>query len=220
EVERMFQDNRRTAEIRMQEEALPSLTIQGAGNCRQLAAGHKFTLKDHFNADGAYVLTGVVHTARETAYRSGSGNGFRYHNSFTCIPAELPFRPARMTPRPLIPGTQTAFVVGPPGDEIFTDKHGRVKVQFHWDRKGQNNAESSCWIRVAPPWAGKGWGAVHIPRVGQEVVVAFEEGDPDKPIIVGSVYNAVQVPPYKLPDHRTRSGLKTRSALKGETANF
>ncbi len=99
-------------------------------------------------------------------------------------------------------GTQTAVVVGQPGEEIFTDKYGRVKVQFHWDREGKNNADSSCWIRVASTWAGKQWGMIHIPRIGQEVLVDFLEGDPDQPVIVGSVYNADMMPPYTLPDEQ------------------
>src|SRR5262249_2029841 len=118
------------------------------------------------------------------------------HNTFTCIPLDqrLPFRPARITPKPCIPGTQTAFVVGLDSGEICADEYGRVKVQFHWDREGKRNLDSSCWIRVATPWAGKQWGFQFLPRVGQEVVVAFEEGDPDKPIIVGSVYNYTHMP--------------------------
>ena len=143
-----------------------------------------------------------------------------YTNTFQCIPAALPFRPERTIPRPRIDGTQTAVVVGNSGDEIFTDKYGRIKVQFPWDRQGQNNADSSCWIRVATPWAGTQWGIIHIPRVGQEVVVAFEEGDPDRPIVVGSVYNAQEMPPYTLPDNMTQSGYLSRSTKKGTSDNF
>src|SRR5262249_7943489 len=149
----------------------------------------KFTLQGHFNGDGAYVLTKVDHSASGVDFRSGGGD-FSYSNSFTCIPLALPYRPLRTTPKPVVPGTQTAVVVGPKGSEIFTDKFGRVKVQFFWDRQGKSDADSSCWVRVAQIWAGKRWGAFFIPRIGQEVVVAFEEGDPDEPIIVGSVYNA------------------------------
>ena len=154
------------------------------------------------------------------AYRSSDEEVFHYENRFRCLPLEIPFRPARETPRPVVHGTQTAVVVGPPGEEIFTDKYGRIKVQFHWDRDGKNDADSSCWVRVATPWAGQQWGVIHIPRVGQEVVVAFEEGDPDRPIMVGSVYNAAMMPPYKLPDNKTQSGVKTRSTLKGGDKNF
>jgi len=111
-------------------------------------------------------------------------------------------------------------VVGPAGEEIFTDKYSRVKVQFHWDREGKNDGNSSCWIRVATPWAGKQWGMIHIPRIGQEVLVDFVDGSVDHPIVVGSVYNADQMPPYKLPDNKTQSGLKSRSTLQGGASNF
>ena len=220
ELQKIYQDNKRTVEIRMQEEAAASLIITGASNCPQLSSGQKFSLEKHFNADGQYVLTTMSHSANMMgAYRS-SADEFNYRNSFTCIPAAIPFRPARQTPKPFVQGTQTAVIVGPSGEEIFTDKYARVKVQFHWDREGKNDGESSCWCRVATYWAGKQWGAIHIPRIGQEVIVAFEEGDPDQPIIVGSVYNADMMPPYKLPDNKTQSGIKTRSTLKGSTDNF
>jgi type VI secretion system secreted protein VgrG len=125
-----------------------------------------------------------------------------------------------VTPKPVVHGTQPAIVVGNPGDEIFTDKYGRVRVQFYWDRDGQNNADSSCWVRVGTPWAGQQWGMIHIPRIGQEVIVAFYEGDPDQPIIVGSVYNFRTMPPYTLPDNKTQSGIKSRSSLQGSADNF
>ena len=221
DLQKIFEDNRRTVDIRMQQEALPSLLIRGGSNCRQLVAGHKFTLQRHFNADGQYVLTSVTHSARISGdFRSGQGGEFAYSNTFTAIPAALPFRPQRVTPKPVVQGTQTAVVVGPAGEEIFTDKYGRVKVQFHWDREGKANADSSCWIRVGSTWAGKNWGAIHIPRIGQEVIVAFEEGDPDQPIIIGSVYNASEMPPYKLPDNKTRSGIKTRSSKTDGVGGF
>jgi type VI secretion system secreted protein VgrG len=228
DLQKIFKDNQRTVEIRMQEESAASVLLQGAGNCRHFVVGHKFTLntlpdtlEKQFQADGTYVLTTLRHDARLPGdYRSTGGEGFTYHNSFSCIPAKLPYRPQRTTARPVVQGTQTAVVVGPPGEEIFTDKYGRVKVQFHWDREGKNNADSSCWCRVATPWAGKQWGAIHIPRVGQEVVVAFQEGDPDQPLIVGSVYNAEMMLPYTLPDNKTQSGLKTRSSMNGSPSNF
>jgi type VI secretion system secreted protein VgrG len=138
------------------------------------------------------VLTGVSHWARLPAER---GSQVEYANSFSCLPAGLPFRPIRKTLRPTIPGTQTAVVVGPPGEEIFTDKYGRVKVQFHWDRQGQNDANSSCWVRVGALNAGLEAGPTLVPRVGDEVIVVFLEGDPDQPIIVGSVFNGIHLPP-------------------------
>jgi type VI secretion system secreted protein VgrG len=221
ELQKIFQENRRSVGIRMQQEAATALSIQGGSNCRQLVPGYKFTLAAEprdpqlklLNADGGYVLTGVTHSARGDNYRS-DGTGFEYSNTFTCIPVALPFRPQRTTPKPVV-GSQTAVVVGPPGEEIFTDKYGRVKVQFHWDRQGKHDADSSCWIRVATIWAGKGWGIVNIPRVGHEVVVDFLEGDPDQPIIVGSVFNADHMPPMNLPKERMVSGLRSHSTPGG-----
>jgi type VI secretion system secreted protein VgrG len=225
-VNQIGEDGQRTAQIRMQEEAARGLAVHGSSTCRQFVSGHKFTLAARggaaraLQADGPYVLAGVTHHARAGGFRSGGEEAFEYHNSFTGVPLALPFRPPRTTPKPLIPGPQTAVVVGPQGEEIFTDKYGRVKVQFHWDRQGQKNADSSCWVRVGTFWAGKQWGAVHLPRVGQEVIVAFEEGDPDQPLVIGSVYNDKLMPPYPLPDHRTRSGVKSRSTPDGGEANF
>jgi type VI secretion system secreted protein VgrG len=199
ELEKIFPDAVRTVGIRMEQEAVPSLHVAGASTARQLAAGHRFALQGHFNADGQYVLTGVDHSAQVANVESGD---VAYTNQFTCIPVALPYRPQRTTPRPVIAGHQTAVVVGPAGQEIFTDKYGRVKVQFFWDREGKKDENSSCWIRVGAVWAGKQWGVIHIPEVGDEVVVAFEEGDPDRPIIVGSVYNAERLPPQPWPPPR------------------
>jgi len=199
----------------MQQTALPSVTIQADSNCRNLVSGHKFTLERHFNANGQYVLTGIQHSARLTGdYRSGEST-FDYENSFTCIPFAIPFRPLMTTPRPVVQGTQTAVVVGPPGEEIFVDKYGRVKVQFHWDRESKANADSSCWVRVAQNMAGIRWGSAFWPRIGHEVVVDFLEGDPDQPIIVGSVYNASEMPPYKLPDEKTKTVIFKSNSSKG-----
>jgi len=228
DLQKIFQDNQRTAQIRIQKEATGSLIISGGSRLRQLTAGHRFTLKEHFNANGPYVLTSVSHTARMTSdYRSGqTGDEVAYENSFTCIPAALPFRPRRVTPKPVVHGMQTAVVVGPKGEEIFTDKYGRVKVQFHWDREGKNDEKSSCWIRVAQSIAGKRWGASFWPRIGQEVVVDYLEGDPDQPIITGTVYNADQMPPYlgdgPDPDHKDDnkvSGFKSNTTKGGEGFN-
>ena len=136
------------------------------------------------------------------------------------MPTAQQFRPKRITPKPFVQGPQTAVVVGPAGEEIYTDKYGRVKVQFHWDRRGKKDENSSCWIRVSHPWAGKNWGAIATPRIGQEVIVDFLEGDPDQPIITGRVYNAEQMPPYDLPANMTQSGVKSRSSKGGGPANF
>ncbi len=217
----IFQDNTRTVAIRMQQEAVRAVTVKATSDCRHFVTGSKFTLDKHFNGDGSYVLTRITHRAfMQGAYTTGGKVKLDYSNTFECLPLDVPFRPARTTPRPVVHGTHTAEVVGPQGEEIFTDKYSRVKVQFPWDREGKKDAGSSCWIRVGTPWAGKQWGMIHIPRIGQEVIVAFLEGDPDQPIIVGSVYNAQQMPPYTLPDNKTQSGLKTRSALKGSADNF
>jgi type VI secretion system secreted protein VgrG len=148
------------------------------------------------------------------------GSGTSYRCSFVAMSSQQQFRPRRSTPRPFVQGPQTAVVVGPAGDEIHTDELGRVKVQFHWDRLGRQDENSSCFIRVSHYWAGKGWGAVHTPRIGHEVIVDFLEGDPDQPIIVGRVYNAVNMPPYTLPEHKTQSGVKSRSSLAGTPENF
>lgn len=214
-------DGTRTVELRMQQETTPALRIQGAGNVRPFTAGAKFNLEKHYNGEGSYIITDVQHAASlEGAYTAGETVNLKYHNQFTCIPTALPYRPLRSTPKPKVYGTQTAVVVGAAGQEIFTDKYGRVKVQFFWDRDGKKDANSSCWIRVAQPWGGKQWGGFFLPRIGHEVLVDFLEGDPDQPIIVGSVYNAENMPPYTLPDFMTRSTIKSRSTLKGAEDNF
>jgi type VI secretion system secreted protein VgrG len=216
DLQKVFKDNARTVEIRMQAEAIKCLTVRGAGNGRHLVSGHKFTLERHFNADGQYVVTTVRHFAKQPAGRSdgpgGAAGGFTYQNQFTCIPLALPYRPPLVAREPIIQGTQTATVVGPPGpEEIFTDKYGRVKIQFHWDRQGKRDHHSSCWVRVGTSWAGKGWGIIQLPRIGQEVLVAFMEGDPDRPIIIGSSYNAEQMPAFPLPESRKICGMVSKS---------
>jgi type VI secretion system secreted protein VgrG len=195
ELKKIFAAAQRTAAIRMDEEALASLVIDGASNCRGFTSGHRFALEQHPNGDGAYVITSVEHTIRVKDPDAGE-RGLQYENRFTCIPEALPFRPSRVTPRPLIPGTQTAVVVGPPGEHIFTDKYGRVKVQFHWDRQG----DSSCWIRVAQPLSGTDRGVFWLPEVDDEVLVAFEQGDPDRPYVLGTLFNPRRLPPPPPPN--------------------
>jgi type VI secretion system secreted protein VgrG len=221
ELQKIFRDNQRTVELRMDEETTPAIVIRARSNVKHMVPGNTFSLQRHFNADGDYVLTGVRHQASFGGdYRSGKDVVLNYENDLTCIPAAMPFRPRRTTPKPVVQGSQTAVVVGPSGEEIFTDKYGRVKVQFHWDREGKNDENSSCWIRVGTSWAGRNWGAIRIPRIGHEVIVDFLEGDPDQPIIVGCVYNADMIPPYDLPDNKTQSGVKSRSSLGGTPKNF
>lgn len=213
------------AKIRMQEEEAQYKLISGSGGARVFTTGYKFTLQDYVRKDvnGDYVLTQVQHVASVgnayTAGAAGGGNESDYSNSFICIPAKRPFRPPQVTPKPMVQGPQTAVVVGKSGEEIWTDKYGRVKIQFHWDRYGKMNESSSCWTRVSQNWAGKNWGAMFIPRIGQEVIVEFLEGDADQPIITGRVYNAEQTVPYALPANQTQSGIKSNSSKGGGGSN-
>lgn len=214
------------AKIRMQEEEAQYKVMSGSGTARVFTTGYKFTLQDYDarkDVNGDYVLTQVQHVASVgNTYATGAAGGLEkgdYSNSFTCIPAKRPFRPPQVTPKPMVQGPQTAVVVGKSGEEIWTDKFGRVKVQFHWDRYGKMNESSSCWVRVSQNWAGKQWGGVFIPRIGQEVIVEFLEGDPDRPIITGRVYNAEQMPPYGLPASQTQSGVKSNSSKGGGGSN-
>jgi type VI secretion system secreted protein VgrG len=204
------------AKIRVEEEQVPSNIVHGKSLNWNLASGYRFTLAHHFADDNKFTLTRVTHYARQPLEVSDNEEPFSYENDFTCIPWDTPYRPARFTPAPSVRGVQTAKVVGPAGEEIYTDKYGRVKVRFHWDSEpqpeGAKDENASCWIRVASYWAGKQWGAIHIPRIGQEVIVDFVEGDVDRPIIVGSVYNADNMPPYALPGDKTKSALKSDSS--------
>ena len=219
EVQKIFEDNKRTVGIRMEQETVAGIEIDAESDYLGVTAGHKFTLQRHFTDDGTYVVTSVHLNCEQPYFPGAEPPPLQCSNEFACIPFELPYRPPQVTAKPVIHGTQTAVVVGPSGEEIFTDKYSRVKVQFHWDRDGQNDASSSCWIRVASHWAGGQWGAIHIPRIAQEVVVAFEEGDPDRPIIVGSVYNAQLMPPYELPANKTQSGIRSRTVKGGKKDN-
>lgn len=214
----------RRSHLRMQEEEARITAINGVSNCRAFASGYRFDLKDHYRtdlADKSFVLTQVDHHAsEEESYLAGStDSAFKYSNNFKCIPFEVPFRPLRLTPKPLVQGSQTAIVTGPSGEEIYTDEHGRVKVQFHWDREGKKDDKTSCWIRVSQAWAGAGWGAMTIPRIGHEVIVDFLEGDPDRPIIIGRVYHGINKPPYGLPGDKTKSTLKSDSSKGGGGSN-
>lgn len=206
------------SKIRMQEEEAQITTCYGASNCRAFTCGYKFKLEDFYRRDmnnKEYVLTRIKHTGSQTYTMSESDTGATYKNEFTCMPSNVPFRPARVTPKPFVQGAQTAVVVGPSGEEIYPDKHGRVKVQFHWDREGRKDDKSSCWVRVSQLFAGAGWGAMFIPRIGHEVIVDFLEGDPDRPIITGRVYNGTNNPPYPLPAEKTKSTIKTNSSKGG-----
>lgn len=195
------------AKLRMEEQEVPHRLLRGESYCPAFTAGGKTKLQKHYreDANAAWVLSFVSHSATPETYT----------NSFEAFPASLPFRPARTTRKPVIPGTQTALVVGKKGEEIWTDKYGRIKVQFHWDQKGEKDENSSCWVRVAQGWAGKGWGQMFLPRIGHEVVVSFLDGDPDRPLVTGSVYNAEQTVPYNLPAEQTKSTIKSNVSKGG-----
>jgi type VI secretion system secreted protein VgrG len=212
------------AKVRMQEEEAGYMVVSGAGNCRGLMSGYSFELKNHYRGDQNtnYVVTEVRHfaSAGQSYTAAGTQGGETYSNHLTCIPASVTYRPARVTPKPFVQGPQPALVVGKSGEEIWVDKYGRVIVQFYWDRLGKKNENSSCWIRTSQPWAGGNWGAMWIPRIGQEVLVSFLEGDPDRPVITGRVYNADQMPPYTLPDYQTRSTFMSRSSKGGGASNY
>ncbi len=196
--------------------------VTGQGNVASLAAGYLFDLCDHPRNDqnAEYLIVSADYKISNNAYQTGTaGEGFDVDCEFQSINSKQPFRPARTTPKPVLNGPQSAIVTGPSGEEIWTDKHGRVKCQFHWDRYGSYDEKSSCWIRVSSIWAGKSWGGVAIPRIGQEVVVEFLDGDPDRPMITGRVYNGEQTPPYTLPEGKVFSGMKSNSTKGGNGYN-
>ena len=210
-------EGNRYARLRMEEIISDRDTAQARTDIIGIKCGCKFKLDKHPIADQnkEYLITSVHWSAAEGGYGSGSGGGNFFDCDFASIPAASTYRPLRVTPLPKIEGPQTATVCGPSGQEIYVDKHARVKVQFHWDRYGKADAGSSCWIRVSQPWAGIGFGGMAIPRIGQEVIVEFIEADPDRPIITGRVYNGAATPPYDLPGNATRTVIKTNSSKGG-----
>jgi type VI secretion system secreted protein VgrG len=218
DLDKIFSDNKRTTKNALQALDAGYERAVGDSDCCSLTAGHRFELTDHpgANANGQYVLTSVRHRAVQSpTYSTGEPVEEAYINSFECLAFATPFRPSRVTPKPVVHGTQTAYVVGPSGEEIFTDKYGRIKVQFHWDRDGKTDQKSSCWVRVAQAWASNQWGSIFIPRIGMEVLVHFIDGDPDQPIVTGCVYNPNAMPPYTLPDEKTKSTIKSNSTVGG-----
>jgi type VI secretion system secreted protein VgrG len=208
--------------VRIEELQTGFAAADGSSNSRGLSVGRLFKLINHPRADQniQYLVTQANYRMELAGYEAGEGEGASYSCDFSVIQADMPFRPERSTPKPVVQGPQTAVVVGPAGDEIYVDKYGRVKVQFFWDRLGKHDENSSCWMRVSHPLAGKNWGMIAIPRIGQEVIVDFLEGDPDAPIITGRVYNGDQMPPYELPTNMTQTGIKSRSSKGGTPANF
>lgn len=199
------------ANLRLEAFEREAKTVYGKGYNRSFIPGFKFTLEEHDREDAnqEYVLISTTINATQE----------KYNVEFSAVPATVNLRPDIKTEKPLIHGYEVGIVVGSDGEEIWTDEYGRVKVQFYWDQLGENNENSSCWIRVAQMWAGKGYGTMFIPRMGMEVVVSFLCGDPDRPLVIGTVYNAEQTIPYAMPDNQTRSTIKTWSSKEGEYGN-
>ncbi|MFM2065540.1 MAG: hypothetical protein RLZZ584_449 [Pseudomonadota bacterium] len=199
------------AKLRVQARQASRRVLRGDSYVYPFTAGSRFTLSGHARAElnTRHVLRRVQHSARDDLYR----------NSFEAFAADLPFRPPLQQARPRVAGSQTATVVGPRGEEIWTDEHGRIKLRFHWDRQGKADDSASCWVRVMQPAAGAGFGALFLPRVGQEVVVTHVDGDPDRPLVTGSVYNGENRPPVKLPANQTQTVLRTRSSRQGQAGN-
>ncbi|KUZ00875.1 MULTISPECIES: type VI secretion system tip protein VgrG [unclassified Burkholderia] len=206
--------------VRLEEQQAEHERASADTDVRGAAPGYLFTLAHCPRADQnrEYLIVRCQYRFQENAYASDQGAEAVVHQTMMLVqPSSLPYRSPRETPRPRTNGPQTATVVGPPGEEIWTDQYGRVKLQFRWDRYGQSNQDSSCWVRVSSPWAGGGFGGVQIPRVGDEVVVDFLNGDPDEPIVTGRVYNGEKMPPWGLPGSATQSGLLSRSSPGGTT---
>ncbi len=218
-----FRDAESYARLRLEQMRRDADGCNGETNARGLTVGATFTLVDHPREDQnqAYLVTSARYDLRGPDVQTGGedSDGEPFACAFAAIAASTTFRPPLSAPQPTRRGPQTAIVVGPAEQEIWTDLYGRVKVQFHWDRQGKSDANSSCWVRVAQAWAGTDFGSIHIPRIGQEVIVDFLEGDPDRPLITGRVYNAGNMPPYGLPAHATQSGIKSRSTLGGNVTN-
>jgi len=216
-------DGENYARKRIEELQSDYMVAEASSDARGICTGCTFNLTDYPRADQnrEYLITSANHDVFSEELESGHRRGGEgnYSCTFTAIDASEPFRSRHISAKPLISGPQTAIVVGPSGEEIYTDQYGRVKVKFHWDRYGKADENSSCWIRVAQVWAGKKWGAMYIPRIGQEVVVEFIEGDPDRPIITGRVYNGQAMPPYELPSEKTKSTLKSNSTKGGQGFN-
>jgi type VI secretion system secreted protein VgrG len=216
-------EGKRYATVRMEELASQHERVEGQTDAMGIFPGGLFELSEHPREDQnrEYLLISTEQYLTIGGYETGGSAGdFEYSCSFEALPSAIHFRAERTTPRPVMQGPQTAIVCGKSGEEIDTDEFGRVKVQFHWDREGGNDENSSCWVRVAQVWAGAGWGGMAIPRIGQEVIVDFIEGDPDRPIVTGRVYNGDNMPPYALPGNKTRSTIMSRSSKGGAADNF
>ena len=216
-------DGERYAKLRLEEQEARLRTIHAHTIETTLLPGFRFEVTNHFDnqANTSYIVLGIGFSCRQNVQGTETGDGGTTASfTFSAIPFKVPFRPALLHHKPMIHGVQTAIVAGPKGNEIYCDKYGRVKVHFHWDRVGKRDENSSYWIRISNAWAGGQWGQISIPRIGQEVIVSFLEGDPDRPIITGRVYNDLQMPPYSLPDNQTQSGIKSRSTPAGSSDHF
>jgi type VI secretion system secreted protein VgrG len=211
------------ARLRLEEHQATHKRMRGAGTVAGLGCGQTFGLTNYPRKDqnDRYLVLAVEHEIWADAYRSSSSGGEEepYLCQIEVQPSAVPFRPPLVTPKPVMAGPESAIVTGPAGEEIWTDKYGRVKVQFPWDRLGKNDENSSCWVRVSQAWAGGGFGSIHIPRIGQEVLVEFLQGDVDRPIITGRVYDGTNMPPYALPGSATQSGIKSDSSKGGGGSN-
>ncbi|EEQ0553887.1 type VI secretion system tip protein VgrG [Salmonella enterica] len=205
--------------IRMEAQRSPGSRVLGGGNIRTLMTGYTFTLENYPTAEvnQEYLLMQTLLFVQDNAQHSGQDQHFTFSTRFELHPTREVFRPQRTVSKPHTKGPQSAIVTGPAGQEIWTDQYGRVKVQFGWDRYGKMDENSSCWIRVSYPWAGKGFGMIQIPRIGQEVLVDFKNGDPDLPIIVGRTYNQDTMPPWGLPGMASQSGIFSHSLYGGPT---
>jgi type VI secretion system secreted protein VgrG len=208
--------------LRMEEVESAHDIVQASSLCKTFTPGGRFTIGSHPSSDEegkSYVVRSINHEAHEImSYEAGAAAPFEYSNKFTCIPDTVVFRAPRKTTKPVVHGVQTAVVVGPAGEEIYTDEFGRVKVQFHWDREGKKDENSSCWVRVSQIHAGNGFGSMNLPRMGEEVILSFLEGNPDRPIITGRVYHKESMPPYGLPDSKIICGMKSKT-YKGSGYN-
>jgi type VI secretion system secreted protein VgrG len=208
--------------LRAEEHCSGARRSTGRSNARNLSCGRQLTMRGHTleEYDQTYLVLSTVIHIEGHAVESGSVEERELVSvEFVAQQSQQPFRLARITPKPVVHGAQTAIVAGPQKQQIFTDEHGRVRVKFHWDRRGVTDERASCWVRVSQLWAGAGFGAMHIPRIGQEVIVEFLEGDPDRPIIVGRVYNGDNAPPYELSQHQTQTGIRSAS-INGTLSNF
>lgn len=206
------------ARTRLEEVQANHEIARAAGNARGLACGVLFSLTGYQREDQnrEYLIISTNYSLQSDEFKTGAVAGEPlFRSTLGAIDSQVPYRPPSLTTKPVVKGPQTAIVVGKAGEEVWTDKYGRIKIQFHWDRYGKSDETSSCWVRVAQVWAGKGWGGMMIPRIGQEVIVDFLEGDPDQPIVTGRVYNGDCMPPYTLPGEGTKTALKTCSSKGG-----